>query len=209
MAEKSNIDKLPVMGVKFWEGIGKLVGGRGGLVDKDCEKGIMQNGTAGHPLSPKYRKYKANDMRRFGDGQRLGAPINITKRGGTKSKKGTTSGELLALQFGGKTRKIQRKRKFPLVGRSLFDIGKPHVTMRLTGDTTLGLRPEKAYDGGVTMAFNPRDTDKIVGNARLGYDIVGLNKVNIELVRQQIIKQFQKNKVKYLNKNIKIGVTKL
>ena len=172
MAEKSNIDKLPVMGVKFWKGIGKLVGGRGGLVDKDCEKGIMQNGTAGHPLSPKYRKYKANDMRRFTDGNRL------------------------------------RIKRFPVAGRSLFDIGKPHVTMRLTGDTTLGLRPEKAYDGGVTMAFNPRDTDKIVGNARLGYDIVGLNKVNIELVRQQIIKQFQKNKVKYLNKNIKIGVTK-
>ena len=178
MTQKSNIDKIPVLTPKFWKHIGVLVSEK--LVPKDCAKGIMQDGTRNHPLSPKYRKYKANDMRRFSDGQRLGSP--------------TKGGRPL------------RQRQYPLQGRSLIDQGKPYVTMRLTGDTVRGLHGVKPTKDGILMTFNPKDTAKILGNQQIGYNIVGLNKVNIELVRQELIKELIKNKAKYLNKDIKIGV---
>lgn len=185
LAETSNIAKLPVLGKAFWKGIGNSVGGVGGLVDKDCAKGIMQNGTSKHPLSLKYRKYKANDMRRFSDGKRLG------------DARQTPDGMI-----------TYKTRKYPIIGKSLKDIGKSYVTMRLTGESVAGLKPVKSTKDSVTMSFT-RGSEKVLGNAvRHNYDIIGLNKKNIELVRQQIIKKFRENKVKFLNKDIKIGVTK-
>jgi len=181
MAEKSNIAKLPELTPKFWEFVGGKVAE---WVRADCRKGIMQDGSANHPLSRKYKKYKDNDMRRFTDGKRLGD--TISSKGGNQ--------------------RTLKTRRFPLVGRSLQTIGTPYVTMMLTGDTMRGLKPEKPTKNGVTMAFNPKDSVKIWGNQQIGYNVVGLNRVNIELVRQQIIKEFNKNKVKYLNKDIKIGV---
>ena len=171
MAKVSNIGKVPDMGVKFWKGIAKMVGGTGGWVYKDGEKGLMQNNTQKHPLSQKYREYKNKDMRRL-DGKRL------------------------------------RNKKYPLEGRSLHTIGKPHVTMILTGDTIGGLHGEKATKNGITMSFMPKDAPKVIGNKQRGYDIVGLNDKNIRLIKAEMIKQFNKNKVKYLKKNIVISVGK-
>lgn len=185
MAQVSQIGKLPFMGVKFWEAIAKKVGGIGGWVYKDGERGLMQNNTQKHPLSRQYKKYKDRDMRRL-DGKRLGDIVSL-KGGGTKTLK---------------------QRKYPLVGRSLHTIGTPYVTMILTGDTIGGLKGRKPTDNGITMIFNSKDAPKIRGNQLRGYDIVGLNKKNIELIRQQIIKQFKKNKVKYIKKNIVINVGK-
>ena len=182
MAEKSNIAKLPELTPKFWMFIGTEISEK--YVPNDCRKGKMQDHTANHPLSPKYKKYKDNDMRRFSDGKRLGD--TISSKGGN--------------------RRTLKTRRFPLVGKSLQTIGVPYVTMMLTGDTVRGLKPEKATKDGVTMAFNDADTVKILGSQQIGYNIVGLNRANIERVRQEIIKQFNKNKVKYLNKDIKIGV---
>ena len=181
MAEKSNIDKLPEMTPKFWEDVGFKVAE---WVRADCRKGIMQDGSANHPLSRKYKKYKDNDMRRFSDGKRLGD--TISSKGGNQ--------------------RTLKTRRFPLVGRSLQTIGTPYVTIMLTGDTMRGLKPEKPTKNGVTMAFRPEDSVKIYGNQQIGYNVVGLNRANIELVRQEIIKEFRKNKVKYLDKDIKIGV---
>ena len=181
MAERSNIAKLPELTPKFWMFVGTEVKK---WVDIDCRKGKMQDHTANHPLSRKYKKYKDNDMRRFTDGKRLGD---------TMSSKG------------GKQRTL-KPRRFPLVGKSLQTFGVPYVKMILTGDTIRGLKPTKASKNGVTMGFNQKDSVKVLGNQQIGYNIVGLNRENIERVRQEIIKEFNKNKVKFLKKDIKIGV---
>ncbi len=182
MARINQMNKVPEMGKKFWKAISKKIGGIGGWVYDDGVKGLMQNNTQKHPLSPGYKKYKDHDMRRFTDNKRLGDTI----QGGRKLK----------------------KRKFPLVGRSLFTIGVPHVTMLLTGDTIGGLRGIKATETGITMRFRPKDTPKIIGNKARGYDIVGLNTKNIRLIKVEMIKQFKKNKVKFIPKNIVINVGK-
>ncbi len=171
MAQVSQIGKVPFMGKKFWKAIAKKIGGIGGWVYDDGVKGLMQNNTQKHPLSPKYKKYKDKDMRRL-DGKRL------------------------------------KNKKHPLEGRSLFTIGTPHVTMLLTGDTIGGLRGTKATKNSVTMAFRTRDTPKIIGNKARQYDVTGLNTKNIRLIKVEMIKQFKKNKVKFLKKNIVINVGK-
>ena len=209
MAEKSNIAKLPELTPKFWEFVGGKVAE---WVRADCRKGIMQDGSANHPLSRKYKKYKDNDMRRFTDGKRLGDTATGTGKTTDVVGGGFTivNGQIYRVEHRttrtGKVKKTLKQRRFPLVGKSLQTIGTPYVTMMLTGDTMRGLKPEKPTKDGVTMAFNPKDSVKIWGNQQIGYNVVGLNRVNIELVRQQIIKEFNKNKVKYLNKDIKIGV---
>ena len=166
MAKGSQIGKVPSMGKKFWKAIGQKIGGIGGWVYKDCEKGLMQNNTQKHALSKQYKRYKDNDMRRFTDGKRLKSVGN----------------------------------------RSLFTIGKPYVTMLLTGDTIRGLRGTKATKNSILMKFNPRDTPKIVGNKARDYDIVGLNTKNIRLIKVEMIKQFNKNKTKFIKKNITINI---
>ena len=180
MATINQMNKVPFMGAKFWKAIAKKIGGKG-WVYKDGERGLMQNNTQKHPLSPGYKKYKDKDMRRL-DGKRLGDTIQ-----------------------GGRTLK---QRKFPLVGRSLATIGTPYVTMILTGDTIQGLHGTKAKKDGITMSFRPRDAPKIIGNKARGYDIVGLNTKNIRLIKVEMIKQFKKNKVKFIPKNIVINVGK-
>ena len=182
MATIKQMDKVPFMGVKFWKAISKKIGGTGKWVYKDGEKGLMQNNTQKHRLSPQYKKYKDNDMNRFTDGKRLGAS-----------------------PFKGRSLKT---RKFPLVSRSLHTIGTPHVTMILTGDTIGGLHGEKFKRDGMTMAFELKDSDKITRNKARGYDITGLNTKNIRLIKVEMIKQFKKNKVKFIPKNIVINVGK-
>ena len=182
MATIKQIGKVPDMGKKFWKAMGEKIGGIGGWVYDDGVKGLMQNNTQKHPLSPGYKKYKDNDMKRFTDGKRLGAS-----------------------PFKGRALK---QRKFPLVGRSLFTIGTPHVTMLLTGDTIGGLKGKKVTKNGITMSFRSKDAPKIIGNKALGYDIVGLNTKNIRLIKVEMIKQFKKNKVKFIPKNIVINVGK-
>ena len=52
MATIKQMDKVPFMGVKFWKAIAKKIGGTGKWVYKDGEKGLMQNNTQKHRLSP-------------------------------------------------------------------------------------------------------------------------------------------------------------
>ena len=82
------------------------------------------------------------------------------------------------------------------------------VNMTLTGDTINGLRPIHANANGVTMAFASKDTGKILGNQRRGYDIVGLNDKNIKRVKMKILDQFDKNLRKTLLKQINIQIGK-
>lgn len=181
MAAISTPEKIPQLSRKFWKRIGEKIPG---WLFKDCQKGLMQNNTQKHNLSEQYKKYKDHDMKRFSDNKRLGAPRTL--------KDGTV--------------KTYKDREFPLIGRSLFTIGKSFVTMLLTGDTVKGLGIKKVNKNGVTMKFQLADTPKILGNRKRGYDIVGLNKKNRRLVKVEIIKEFKKNKVKFLKKNIVINV---
>ena len=177
MAKVSQIGKVPSMGKKFWKVIGELIG-RKGIVYNDCTRGIMQNNTRGHSLSPQYKKYKDNDMRRF-----------------TTDKRGKKGDRL-------------KNKIFPLLSRSLETIGKPYVTMILTGDTISGLHGIKPKKNSITMTFERRDTVKILGNKARGYDITGLNTKNIKRIKVEMIKQFNRNKVKFIKKNITINIGK-
>ena len=172
--------KIPQLTTKFWKRIGGKIPG---WVFKDSQKGLMQNNRQKLPLSKGYKKYKDHDMRRFSDNKRLG-----TAR---KLKDGTT--------------RTYKRKKFPLTG-SLQSIGVPYVTMLLTGKTIRGLRQKKADKNGVTMKFQREDTPKIIGNRRRGYDIVGLNTPNRRLIKVEIIKEFKKNKQKFLKKDIVVNV---
>ena len=80
------------------------------------------------------------------------------------------------------------------------------VNMYLTGQLIDGLRYGGNDRKALTMTYNPKDKDKIVGNEKLGRDIRTLNVANQKKVKVQIIKQFDKNKRKFLKKNIVINI---
>ena len=56
------------------------------------------------------------------------------------------------------------------------------------------------------MKFQREDNSKIIGNRRRGYDIVSLNTPNRRLIKVEIIKEFKKNKQKFLKKDIVVNV---
>ena len=81
-----NPEKLPQLTRQFWLKISQRIGGIGGWVYLDCEKGLMQNNTQKHQLSKQYKKYKDHDMKRFSDDKRLGSSRKLVD-GTTKTYK--------------------------------------------------------------------------------------------------------------------------
>ena len=64
---KLNLEKIPVLGSKFWRELGGKIPF---WVKDDALKGIMQDNTSGYSYkSLQYVKYKANEMRKFGRGK--------------------------------------------------------------------------------------------------------------------------------------------
>lgn len=68
MAVKINYDKAFKNLANTWKRIGKLVTQ---WIYKDAQQGMFQNGKRDNYRSEQYKKYKANNMRRFTDGKRL------------------------------------------------------------------------------------------------------------------------------------------
>lgn len=126
--------------------------------------------------SKQYIKYKSNFMNRFTT-REIGG---VTKAKGTKLK--------------------------AYEGVSVRSNITSSVNMYLTGQLIDGLRYGGNDRKALTMTYNPKDKDKIVGNEKLGRDIRTLNVANQKKVKVQIIKQFDKNKRKFLKKNIVINI---
>ena len=168
---KLNLDKIPVLGSKFWREIGEKVKF---WIKDDALLGIMQNNTQGHSYkSAQYVKYKQNEMRKFGRG-----------------KDKTGAGE--------------RLKDYKAVSIESTSINP--VNMTLTGQAINGLRPIESNDTSVLMSYAQKDAGKIIGNRDRDYDIVGLNKKNRELVRQEMIKEFKDKIGKNIPKNIEITI---
>lgn len=162
---KLNSDKIIELTPIFWKNLGdkkiKVA------VRKDMENGVMQNGKSNLKYkSAQYKKYKANDMKRFTDGKRL---------------KNMYAQTIESNQTG-------------------------FVDMTLTGHTKRGLKVKRANKTGVEMGFDSSDAKKIIGNQERGYDIVGLNEKNIDMVKEEILKQFDRNtsKLKDININVRL-----
>ena len=80
------------------------------------------------------------------------------------------------------------------------------VNMILTGRTVKSLHIKSTSPESLTMAFNPAYTKIILGNKRHGYDVTGLNDKNRAKIKQFILKQFNENERKELEKKVVITI---
>jgi len=90
-------------------------------------------------------------------------------------------------------------------GRSIESNNTAYVDMIATGDTLNGLRPIAADKTSVTMSYLSKDSMKIIGNRKLGRDLVGLSKENIKWVKEKILEQIRKN-LRDINFNGQINI---
>lgn len=81
-----------------------------------------------------------------------------------------------------------------------------YVNMTLTGHTKRGLKVKSANKKGVEMAFDPADAKKILGNEGRGYDIVGLNEKNIDMARNEILREFDRNERRQRDVTINVNL---
>ena len=176
------LNKIPIMGKEFWLQTGKQICVE---IQKDAKAGLMQDGKRNlHYKSEKYTKYKANRMERF------------TTR---EYKKGTKT--IPPGFIANQGTKLNAFKAQSIVSNNIA-----YVDMTLTGKTLRGLKPKKAGDTNVILAFNSEDTQKVLGNRDNGYNIVGLNDKNIRIVKNEIVKKFEQNIKRDLLKILKIEV---
>ena len=161
----------------FWLRMGEKV--RDWII-KDSDNGLLQSGVH-HYRSKQYMKYKKNYMKTF------------TTR---TYKKGKMSG---------RTKTIGTNLE-SVKGQSVVSNMTSAVNMKLTGRTLQGLHAESATDNSVTMAFRPKDADKIIGNEELGRVIAGLSEKNIQKALDYYSKELDNNIHKWSRKEIKIYV---
>ena len=158
----------------FWKSIGALVLRE---VRKDTKAGLFQNNLSKlRYKSLQYVKYKANQMRRLTTGGKLKDFDPSFDYPGKRL-------------YGKKTATTKGKRVSGFTGKKIASTNVSFVDMTLTGETMAGFHVKTVDQQSVTMAFNPPDTDKILGNQKHGYDIVGLNDKNRMLVKNEIMKE--------------------
>ena len=196
MAKLAISNKIVRFTPKFWLKIGGLVPQ---WVKADSLLGKMQNDMQNFAYKSKeYVKYKANQMRRLTKGSALSSSIkgkkdlyfNNPKSG--KNKKGLSTGDRLKAYNG--------------ISIESTDVSK--VNMTLTGRTINSLHPKTSDDVSVTMAFAPAYGGIVLGNKQRGYDVTGLNKENLQKVRNLILAQLDNNAKKELGKKIVINIGK-
>ena len=158
----------------FWKSIGALVLRE---VRKDTKEGLFQNNLSKlRYKSLQYARQKAAGMRR------------VTKGG--KLKDFDPSHDYPGRRlYGKKTATTKGGRLSGFEGKKIASTNVAFVDMTLTGETLAGFHVKQVDPQGVTMAYNSADTDKIIGNQKHGYDIVGLNDKNRLLVKNEILKE--------------------
>ena len=220
------LNKIPIMGKTFWLQTGKKICVE---IQKDANAGLMQDSKKNlHYRSDQYKKYKANRMERLTrttkKGKRKSAfsirRYYITEsgqkvyvkgqsfgfRGKTYTKGGQTFGFLVNdPEVISETVSTGQKLK-AYKGVAIVSNNTAFVDMTLTGKTLRGLKPKEAKDFSVILAFNPEDTQKVLGNRDNGYNLVGLNDKNIRIVKNEIVKKFEQNIKRDLLKTLKIEV---
>lgn len=160
----------------------------------DARAGIFQNGRGLKSyISETYKKYKANNMRRFTKGGKL-KEIDPSQ---------DYPGKRL---YGTKQDAKKGKRIAGLAGVPIKSTNTDYVDMTLTGKLLEGLHAESVDDSGVTMSYNEVDRGKIEGNRKYDREIVGLNEENIEKLRNDIIEQYSKNMSEVFGGDIIIDV---
>ena len=80
------------------------------------------------------------------------------------------------------------------------------VNMVLTGRTVKSLHTKATSPESLTMAFGMDKAGIILGNKRHGYDVTGLNDKNKAKIKQFILKQFNENERKELEKKVVITI---
>ena len=178
-------DNILDLTTQFWDEVGDKIHD---WVGDDADKGTMQDNTSNHHYtSPQYVKYKKNDMRR----------LTIDK-GKKKGKKVTT--QYKGREYGAGKR-LKGYETGGLSNQTSF------VNMRLTSKTLNSLKPKSSTKVSVTMHFDQTPAGILTGNRDRGYDIIGLNTINREKVRQRLIKAFGDNLRKAGNPPIIIEVS--
>lgn len=200
MAKLAISNKIVRFTPKFWLKIGGLVPQ---WVKADALLGKMQNnGHDYHYKSKDYMRYKANNMKRLtkGEGKTFsdkegyffGKTYFQNKKAKISKKTGFTTGDRLKAYKG--------------ISIESADVSK--VNMTLTGRTINSLHPKTSDDVSVTMAFAPAYGSIVLGNKQRGYDVTGLNKENLQKVRNLILQQLDNNAKKELGKKIIINIGK-
>ena len=170
---------------QLWNQVGLFVRG---AIKEDALKGIMQDDKRPKYRSRSYKKYKKNDMRRFG-------------RGESKIGKGTRLGSNLNLK-NGKTFE-SKKPEYDLSGRPLnTDTSK--VNLHLTGDMFKQVQV-KPTSNSARITF--LQGEKVLGNKRHGYNVFGLRNKNRKNALRFLDRQIEKTLKKETSKpiNLKIG----
>ena len=92
-------------------------------------------------------------------------------------------------------------------GQSVVSNRTSSVDMKLTGRTLKGLKPIATTGDSVTMAFNPIDSDKIIGNEeKYNRVIAGLSEKNTKKALDMFSSEIDKNLAVWSKKEIKIYV---
>lgn len=151
-------------------------------------QGKMSDNRTNLQYTKEYAKYKANGMRRFTRGGNIQEFTNI-KQGGIYSfknvrvntKKLTAKGKGQKLN-GYETRSVNT------------DVSKVNLT--LTGDMVKSLSLINANVNHIRVTFSGEQTKKILGNIANGYNPVGLNSENTQIIKNYIIKYLEGKKPK-------------
>lgn len=191
------IPEIPKLGTKFWKELGGKIPG---WIKDDALKGLMQdNRQKLRYKSETYKKYKANNMRRFGrdTGYNMEGILGKqffktgTKAANRNKKTGFTTGERL---------KDYR-------GVSIESNQTQFVDLTVTGRMINSLKVKQAGVDGVVMGFGMDQAGKVLGNKMHGYNVVGLNDKNRRLVKLAVVQEMKKRGMELPKKVvINIGV---
>jgi hypothetical protein len=183
----------------FWTKTGQLAIQ---WIRSDAEKGKFQNNTSNYPYkSEEYKKYKANDMRRFTSGKASGQ----TKSGKDlflQNKKAKTAIQGKGNKTYGSGQRLKAYYGLPIESRQTS-----FINMVLTGRLFKGFKVKKADPQSVTIGFNSdkESIGKLLGAEERGTSLLNLSNDNREKVKGLIVSEFNKNK-KALPKLIKIFI---
>jgi len=103
-------------------------------------------------------------------------------------------------------KKLDGKRLKAYYARGIDSNETSFVNMILTGRLMKGLKPRKWDNYSVTMGYESVDAGKILGGQKYNREVMGLNTENRDLVKQEIIKEFDRNQIEWRKEPINIYI---
>ena len=160
------------------------------LIRQDSLRGVGQDlagSSMGAYRSVDYKKYKANWMNRLTN--KAGKQKKVIAQTIEGRNRITTGGKLKAYQ-----------------GQPVVSNQTGFVDMTLTGQMAKGLHIKSSSENMVEMSYNLGDTGKIIGNALLGRQVVGLNEKNIEAVKYLVMSELSKGIDEWAKEDVVINI---